>query len=896
MLAQKVKALTYRVENIPFGTTKEQLVRNFFYVKDQAGITVKSLVPAVETIEGEDGDLTATIMFHPHEPVPDGPRVQDDSITVDKDFRGFTPVYVPPAEKGPIVADVIAVTGLAGHAFGSWAHSEAHMWLRDYLPRDAPNARILTYGYHSKLQGSDSVSILQDHTNKFVHSLIDMREEGQCDSRPIIFIGHSLGCLIIKKTLTDAISLGINSSRLPVREIIFLAAPHRGLNIAALQTLVKGEATEQMVLELQSESPTLTWLNQSFTRFARDIDILTCYETKPTKTAIDVDGLWVREGPPVMMVSRDSAQQFYPREKLVSADCDHSQIAKIRRGQNGIYPAVKAAVKHGLVSTARIVAGAGAAMNESSRFDSKFQDLHIGPNQSSPPPYPPGNLNDSESKESAIKPAAEFSLAFGTALDPVQEPSITPEAAPTSTTTTNPKESSPSCKLGPKSPDISITSPSQPQEQNEPSQASVKHINATSLVEEKESTHLAELDDDLKAMSQEFNEDVRDNLKRLKDTKCGRCEAKIAAVGHHYSCLECADTLFICQKCYDGIGNCFIHYKKLLKRKLSLWHSRCGMFCVNANVTTEDNELIRALKENNITEIRQYAQNRTLLDSQDELGLTPLHVAAYLGLEEGTALLIECGALFETRNYQDYTPLHIAVEANQIKIIQILLDGGANIEITYGKIGSKALHLAALYTMHHIVTLLLRKGAEIDALSNYGTPLCRALWTSKCRKCVEALLAAGANVNYKGKGNIDTPLRLACRTKDHETAGVIVDLLLRYGAAVDLANNDGYTPLMMVAEMGHLDACKSLLEKSPQLDTQSSRTLSENAIYFAARGGHEEILDLLISEGASCLPVKAVHGRFALGSPKWKNLDFLPDVTPESRKRILDKLRAAKHN
>lgn len=99
------KALTYRVENIPFGTTKEQLVRNFFYVKDQPDITVKSLVPAVETIEGEDGDLTATIMFHPREPSPYGPRVQDDSIAVDKDFRGFTPVYVPPVDKGPIVAE-----------------------------------------------------------------------------------------------------------------------------------------------------------------------------------------------------------------------------------------------------------------------------------------------------------------------------------------------------------------------------------------------------------------------------------------------------------------------------------------------------------------------------------------------------------------------------------------------------------------------------------------------------------------------------------------------------------------------------------------------------------------------------------------------------------------------
>jgi hypothetical protein len=78
-----------------------------------------------------------------------------------------------------------------------------------------------------------------------------------------------------------------------------------------------------------------------------------------------------------MMVSRDSAQQFYPREKLVSADCDHSQISKIRRGQNGIYPAVKAAVKHGLVSTAKIAAGAGSAMNENLRLESKVRDVRI---------------------------------------------------------------------------------------------------------------------------------------------------------------------------------------------------------------------------------------------------------------------------------------------------------------------------------------------------------------------------------------------------------------------------------------------------------------------------------------------------------------------------------------
>ena len=103
---------------------------------------------------------------------------------------------------------IVAVTGLAGHAYGSWAHSPERMWLRDYLPKDAPNTRILTYGYPSKLQASNSTTILQDHTNTFVHRLIDVRESGQCESRPIIFIGHSLGCLIIKKALTSLESMG----------------------------------------------------------------------------------------------------------------------------------------------------------------------------------------------------------------------------------------------------------------------------------------------------------------------------------------------------------------------------------------------------------------------------------------------------------------------------------------------------------------------------------------------------------------------------------------------------------------------------------------------------------------------------------------------------------------
>lgn len=101
METPKHKALTYRVQGIPKGTTRAQLVKNFFYAQDQDDLTVKSLCPSVESVVGEEEkELTATLLFRPREHRPNGPRVQDMEIEVDSDFTGFTPLYVPPGERG----------------------------------------------------------------------------------------------------------------------------------------------------------------------------------------------------------------------------------------------------------------------------------------------------------------------------------------------------------------------------------------------------------------------------------------------------------------------------------------------------------------------------------------------------------------------------------------------------------------------------------------------------------------------------------------------------------------------------------------------------------------------------------------------------------------------------
>ena len=60
-----------------------------------------------------------------------------------------------------------------------------------------------------------------------------------------------------------------------------------------------------------------------------------------------------------MMVYQDSAQLNFPKEKMVSCHADHSQMAKLRRGESGAYPDIKRAIKQALLHVAEEQADVG---------------------------------------------------------------------------------------------------------------------------------------------------------------------------------------------------------------------------------------------------------------------------------------------------------------------------------------------------------------------------------------------------------------------------------------------------------------------------------------------------------------------------------------------------------
>ncbi|EME39012.1 hypothetical protein DOTSEDRAFT_116503, partial [Dothistroma septosporum NZE10] len=58
--------------------------------------------------------------------------------------EGFTPLSDP--EDGNV--DIVVVTGLGGHALGSFRSADGtKVWPRDFAPNEIPRARFVTYGY-----------------------------------------------------------------------------------------------------------------------------------------------------------------------------------------------------------------------------------------------------------------------------------------------------------------------------------------------------------------------------------------------------------------------------------------------------------------------------------------------------------------------------------------------------------------------------------------------------------------------------------------------------------------------------------------------------------------------------------------------------------------------------
>jgi len=154
--------------------------------------------------------------------------------------------------------------------------SEKVNWLKDVhmLPHAVPHTRILSFAYESQWLGKDSINqrlpLVAQHLLK---SLMEQRKD--YPSRPLIFIGHCFGGIVIEKALVDAKLSpedypGIITS---TTGIIFLGTPHRGSQsqpkaelIATIASAAGLGEKSSLLRTLQPDSEALNDLLYDFSR------------------------------------------------------------------------------------------------------------------------------------------------------------------------------------------------------------------------------------------------------------------------------------------------------------------------------------------------------------------------------------------------------------------------------------------------------------------------------------------------------------------------------------------------------------------------------------------------------------------------------------------------------
>jgi hypothetical protein len=73
---------------------------------------------------------------------------------------------------------IVAVHGLGGDLIETWTHPKSKaFWLKDFLPKQIPDARIMTFGYNANAAFGQSTAEVVDHAKSLLVSLVDKRED-----------------------------------------------------------------------------------------------------------------------------------------------------------------------------------------------------------------------------------------------------------------------------------------------------------------------------------------------------------------------------------------------------------------------------------------------------------------------------------------------------------------------------------------------------------------------------------------------------------------------------------------------------------------------------------------------------------------------------------------------
>ncbi|KAJ6118960.1 hypothetical protein N7471_013580 [Penicillium samsonianum] len=303
-------------------------------------------------------------------------------------------------------------------------------------------------------------------------------------------------------------------------------------------------------------------------------------------------------------------------------------------------------------------------------------------------------------------------------------------------------------------------------------------------------------------------------------------------------------------------------------------------------------EAVRSNQESKVVLLLKHGADIHILDRRT--GMTLVHIAASKNATPGIIkILIDSGIQMESQDNMGRTPLQAAAGHSCTRAVRLLLHLGANPNFKnmhqYWK-GWSALFYAATNPSipgngrKSIIRTLFLHGAEIDARNHaQKTPLLHAICQSAIKQaqalveCGPSIMARdangetvlhlavsslswcpsmlgwlvenGADVNWAGSKHSETPIFSAIRNFYTRQGIECIQTLLSLGADVQFRNMDGLTPLSLAVRMGSIESTKILLEHGSCANSRDKNGKSPLHYAAEARNVHK-IVELLIQYGA----------------------------------------------
>ncbi|KAI0546033.1 hypothetical protein F4679DRAFT_559170 [Xylaria curta] len=235
--------------------------------------------------------------------------------------------------------DCIAISGLASHPFGSWqpkASDKTFMWIRDALPKNVYGVRAVIYGYETRLAESQSIERIKDLANKLV-ALLTAYGWGSRSSKPIIFLAHSLGGLVLRdalRQLSDSSTTEYRTLLHLFRGALFFGVPNLGIEQDSVHTIVQGNPNNTLIYDMKPGSNYLSQLNKYFSLNLVEAHFkqFWAYETLESPTVVRTSrGEINRNGPRAILVSRESATLESDSSVTFPIKATHSDMVKFTR-------------------------------------------------------------------------------------------------------------------------------------------------------------------------------------------------------------------------------------------------------------------------------------------------------------------------------------------------------------------------------------------------------------------------------------------------------------------------------------------------------------------------------------------------------------------------------------